>query len=83
MHDAQKVALVDFLALKLGCNYPSELHYLSELECCTLKNIIQEIPTENFDLWQWQDAYCYLTGQKSEESDAENVKQRLIREKWN
>lgn len=82
MPDTQKVSLVEHLALKLRCDYLSDLHYLSKLERYTLKSIIQAIPTEAFNLWQWQDAFCYLTGKESEEKDAENVKQQLIQEKW-
>lgn len=52
------LGLVEYLTLKMGCDYPSDLHYISDRE--KFCRIVNEIPTGQCTKREWQDAAQYL-----------------------
>jgi len=56
------VELLEYLAQRTGCNYLSDLRYLSQWEQFRLSREIARIPAEAFSLAVWNDALAYLAG---------------------
>ena len=52
------LGLVDYLTLKMGCDYPSDLHYIDDRK--KLYQIVSDIPAEQCTCREWQDAARYL-----------------------
>jgi len=71
------VELLERLAQKAGCGYPSDLRYLSPWEQFHLTMELVHIPAAAFSLKSWNDALAYLAG-LSPEANASDAKERLI-----
>lgn len=62
MNTIDDMSLLDYLAAKVGARYLSDLHlavYRSPL--C---HVLRALDIESFDLAEWNDAVCYITGEE-------------------
>lgn len=57
------VALIDYLSMRLGCMYLSDLQSLSSLDKIRVYHILEEIAPGCESLKNWNDALCYLAGE--------------------
>ena len=62
MEKTEKVmaGLLEILAFRTGCMYLSDLRQSRRLPQIRREN--KKIPTEQFSLWEWNDAVAYITG---------------------
>ena len=56
----RSTSLVDILAQKAGCLMLSDLRYLSIKMRKQLAREVLSIQVEDFSLWEWNDALCYI-----------------------
>lgn len=59
--NSNPLPLLDYLAVKCGCMYLSDLRQPRYL--FAIRHALRKITPEDFNLWEWNDALQYLTGQ--------------------
>lgn len=69
-------SLLHRLGAEMSCLYLSDLHCLQKPQRTSLAERIALIPTQAYDLRQWNNALGYLTGSPGE-SSAEAAKRKL------
>jgi len=52
--------LLDVLKATFGCEYVSDLHFLSTSQKVRLKYLLEEINAEDFSLQEWNNALDYI-----------------------
>lgn len=70
---APSVGLLESLQIQVGCMYLSDLHIPSNLPL--VQRALRKIEPDSYELREWNDAVCYITGQDSNfdnQSDAAN-----------
>lgn len=70
--------LLEAMAILTGCEYLSDLHYIDKLQRRRLAQKLEMVDAKNTDLFEWNDALEYLTGQKTPQPSAEQAKSALI-----
>lgn len=56
------MSLLDYLAAKVGARYLSDLRFpVYQLPLC---HVLRRIEIEAFDLAEWNEAVCYITGEQ-------------------
>ncbi len=73
----EKTGLLDYLTAQMNYAYLSELRFLSREERNDLIREIDRIPSEDFSLWEWNDALEYLAKGKSK-PNTEEAKSELL-----
>lgn len=53
------LSLLDYLAYKTGCLFPSDLRYA---EKCMIRRVVEKTPAETFSMNSWLDAIEYMSG---------------------
>ncbi len=53
------LGLLDYLVIKTGCMYLSDLSQKEML--CEIQHAVRELDPEAFSLWEWNDAVAYIT----------------------
>lgn len=71
------IPLLDYLALRIGCLYLSDLRHLSCVDKLFLYNVVVKIEPEQESLKYWNDALVYITGQQPVKS-CDEAKVRLL-----
>lgn len=56
----KNMPLLDYLHLKTGCEYLSDLHWLNSIQKIRLVQEIEQISAEEVSLHEWNDALAYL-----------------------
>lgn len=74
----KSLALLDEAAAYMGCQYLSDLHYLTPYQRCVLAAHLERLDMANYTLFQWNDALEYLSGY-APETTASNAKNTLLR----
>lgn len=77
MGSASQLHLLDYLAMRLGCDCLSDLHFLQGSRKVRLKEELLAIPPGAADPSEWKDTFHYLTGDQSG-SVPEAIKVQLI-----
>lgn len=72
------LSLLDTLSAQIGCTYLSDLRFMDTLQHRRLAEILKYISAKAFELREWNDALCYLTGDSRSKTDAEHAKAALI-----
>jgi len=72
------LSLLDDAALRMGCEYLSDLRLLSGKQRSLLARELEGVPSGKFPPSEWCDALEYLTGRRETHSDAEQAKAALI-----
>lgn len=75
--DEKDLSLLDEAAAYMGCQYLSDLHYLTPYQRCLLAAHLERHDAESFSLFQWNDALEYLT-EHSAEATVLLAKQKLL-----
>lgn len=57
-------SLVDYLATQLGCEFISDLRFLTSLERLTLARVIKKLQPADFPLHEWNDAIQYIVNKR-------------------
>lgn len=57
------MSLLDYLAWRAGCDYLSDLRFLTSAQKLRLVHVLESVPAEAASLAQWRDALDYLAGQ--------------------
>ena len=70
------IGLLDYLALKAGCMYLSDLH--GRRYWFMVQHTLREIDCNAYSQQEWDDALTYLVG-NTPESTAQKTKEKLIR----
>jgi len=70
--------LFEYCAERMGCDYISDLHFLGKAEKARLSYVIEDVPEDDATLFQWNDAYSYLTGSTAVFKRAGEAKRQLI-----
>lgn len=60
------LSLLDYIALKAGCMYLSDLHYISPQY---IRHIVREIDPSRFCLQEWNNTVEYITGNRTSFED--------------
>lgn len=60
------MSLLDYLAWRAGCDYLSDLRFLTSAQRLRLLHVLESVPAEAASLAQWRDALDYLTGQDAD-----------------
>ena len=71
--------LFEYCADRMGCDYISDLHFLGKEEKARLSAVIEKISEEDATLFQWNDAFSYLTGGKAVFDNAVEAKRQLVK----
>lgn len=58
-----EIELLEYLAMKTGCLYLSDLKYLKSKSIISI--VIRRVPAKIYSLHEWNDAVQYLTGHES------------------
>ena len=72
------IPLLDVMALQMGCEYLSDLHYIDDHQRLHLARQLEKVEARDTDLFEWNDALEYLAGVKTPCSSAEQAKAALI-----
>ena len=56
------LSLLEYIALKAGCTYLSDLHYISPQY---IRHIVREIDPSRFCLQEWNNTVEYITGNRT------------------
>ena len=70
--------LLDRAAAYLGCQYISDLRYLTQYQRSILATAIEGYDAEDYSLFEWNDALQYLCGKPPEVSTME-AKEALLK----
>ena len=70
--------LFEYCADRMGCDYISDLHFLGKEEKARLSAVIEKISEEDATLFQWNDAFAYLTGSTEVFESAGEAKRHLV-----
>ncbi len=68
---------MDVLAAEMGCEYVSDLHFLSCCQRVRLAGKVERIPADAAALFEWNDALYYLARGRPERT-AQAAKERLL-----
>lgn len=74
---AKTPGLLESAAALLGCQYLSDLHYLIPCQYSDLADYLAQCASEQFSLFEWNDALEYLTGIEAQYS-ADIAKDTLV-----
>lgn len=75
-----EIELLEYLALKSGVRYISDLR--SEGNSSRLKALrwaLEDIPAEKGSVWEWRDAFVYITGKTAGDGDGAEIRRQLLR----
>lgn len=72
-----KIALLEFMQVRMGFSYLSDLQFLSNCERMRLARVLADIPAASATLREWNDALMYLSNGPPEQT-AEAARERLI-----
>lgn len=72
------IPLLDAMALQMGCEYLSDLHYIDDHQRRRLARKLETVEARDADLFEWNDALEYLTGVNTPQPNAEQAKSVLI-----
>lgn len=67
----KRKGLLDIAAAYLGCQYISDLRYLTPYQRCVLATHLEGIDSGWFSLFEWNDALNYLCRKEPAETAAE------------
>lgn len=70
---------LESLCFSMGCQYLSDLRYLTSDQLCQLAAIVEQIPPDTITLAEWNDALRYLTNSPCEQTDGA-AKQALLQQ---
>lgn len=70
-------SLLDYLALEMGCECLSDLHFLSQEGRHCLVKKINEVSVQETSLHDWNDTLTYLTNANPEDTSS-NAKLQLM-----
>ena len=70
-------SLLDTLWIEMGCMYLSDLRYLRSWQKARLVQVLKHTPARAWDLHDWNDALCYLTGKPAQRT-AEDARAQLL-----
>ena len=73
-----QVSLLDLMSLQMGCDYLSDLRFLSRSQRMALAEKLKRFPAKDDDLCDWNDALEYLTGDSTPRATAEDARAALI-----
>ncbi len=62
-------SLVDYLSNAMGCNSVSDLHALNSADRKRLVQILSKIQTNDYSLFQWNDALDYLADECAQDTE--------------
>lgn len=65
--------LLAFLSEQAECQYLSDLHFLTDLQKTKLALVVQSLVAADVDLFEWNDAAAYITGEVGSFATAEDV----------
>lgn len=74
---SRRADLLEEIAAGMGCQYLSDLRDTEHRKLCY--GVVLQIPFPNYTASAWNDAYCYITGEKAAFEYAEEAKERLLR----
>ena len=57
----KNMSLLDYLHWKIGCEYLSDLHWLSAVQRMWIVREIEQISAKEVSLHEWNDALAYLS----------------------
>lgn len=66
----KSLSLLDEAAACMGCQYLSDLHYLTPYQRCVLATQLECFDAGQYSLFEWNDALEYLVQEKAEASAA-------------
>ena len=72
-----RLALLDYLAYRIGCEYLSGLHELDSVRRARLRRAVTQLKAEDAPLDEWNDALAYLAG-RPPASDAAAAREELL-----
>ncbi len=78
MSTTQLLSLVEYISYKVGCTYISDLPRLDVLGRMKAAHVLDDVPTEVYQLKEWNDALQYIV-QGSAELTAEEARAALMR----
>lgn len=73
-----QVSLLDLMAIQMGCDYLSDLRFLSSAQRELLAEKLKRLPVRDDDLRDWNDALEYLTGDSIPKVTAEAAMAALV-----
>jgi hypothetical protein len=76
--DAEMLSLLDYMMFKLGCDYLSDLKFLSPQRRAVLTWELGKIKPEMTSLADWNRSVTYLTGKKANYQDRAAAKEGLM-----
>lgn len=75
--EIKQIHLLDEISNKMGCEFLSDLRFLSEKQRKQLARKLNRIDPEENGIREWNDALAYLTGAPPEGTAAQ-AKERLV-----
>lgn len=69
--------LLEEIAAGMGCQYLSDLRDTEHRKLCY--GVVLQISFLDYTVAAWNDAYCYITGEKAAFESVEEAKDRLLR----
>ena len=60
------MSLLDYLAWRVGCDYLSDLRFLTSAQKLRLLHVLESVPAEAASPNEWTDALDYLTGRNAD-----------------
>lgn len=75
--EEKNLSLLDEAATYMGCQYLSDLHYLTPYQRCVLAAYLERYDAQSFTLFEWNDALEYLSGCNAEDT-VSAAKEKLL-----
>lgn len=69
----RKKGILEELVELTGCLYLSDLHNLSEND--KIKKAIESIKTEKYGVREWQEAFFYITGTRTDKGTEKEIRE--------
>lgn len=73
----KSLSLLDEASAQMGCQYLSDLHYLTPYQRCVLAASLERYDAQSFTLFEWNDALEYLSDCDAEDT-ASAAKEKLL-----